>query len=128
MIKSLKLKRTVSFTDEMVESTPKRPRNVFRRRRSNGGQLERQPSLSSIGSIPDDVFNSSITSTSSQTKKKRRLSFSEKLNKTTKKLMGQLEAKKKDQHPSRVFSTQLILAKNQKVLDDLVIWEENFNQ
>lgn len=145
MINSVKksIKRSVSFTDDSaVQSTPKRPRSIFKaKRRSAQMFLKRNPSMTSISELSDieplDASfqsNCSFTSTKStiSTKSKRRLSIGEKINKTTRKIMDKLETKSKktkpiDQHPIRMYSTKLILAANQKQVDDLVIWEEQYS-
>ena len=132
MIGSVKktIKRNMSFTDDsVVQSTPKRPRSIFKTKRRSA-VLERNPSITSITSEFSDInpLDTSVTSTSS-TISKRRKSFGEKISATKKKIMTRIDPKtkaKKAEHPNRIFSTTLILAKNQKMLDDLVIWEETY--
>ena len=124
------IKRTVSFTDDsIVQSTPKRPRSIFKAKRRSA-VLERNASISSITSELSDIspLDTSITSTSS-TISKRRKSIGEKITATKKKIMSRIDSKsktKKTEHPNRVFSTKLILAENQNLVDDLVIWEETY--
>ena len=124
------IKRNMSFTDDsVVQSTPKRPRSIFKAKRRSA-VLERNPSISSITSEFSDInpLDTSVTSTSS-TISKRRKSFGEKISATKKRIMTRIDPKtkaKKAEHPNRIFSTTLILAKNQKMLDDLVIWEETY--
>lgn len=148
MIGSVKksIKRTVSYTDDsIVQSTPKRPRcrNLFKatkRRSIATGELERQPSISSMASElseinPLDMSSQSITSIKSTTSTKsslRRKSFGEKITATKKKIISRFEKSKLTkktitEHPNRVFSTQLILANNQHLVEDLVIWEEQYS-
>ena len=133
MIGSVKktIKRNMSFTDDsVVQSTPKRPRSIFKSKRRSA-VLERNPSITSITSEFSDInpLDTSVTSTSS-TISKRRKSIGEKISATKKKIMTRIDQSKskakKAEHPNRIFSTTLILAKNQKMLDDLVIWEETY--
>jgi hypothetical protein len=138
-----------------MESTPKRSRNrlslggssltteksdsgIFGTLRKKMKRDSRSSIVSGSFSINDfDLNNSNCSSRSSKFSKShlsRRLSLVEKFEKTKSKIKAKcLKSKKMNkigdkgiEHPNRVFSTRLILANNQRFVDDIVIWEEKF--